>query len=100
MMKHSLKKALCLLLLPIMLLSACGQEELPEEELFPPNSTEQELSDRTILPELFSLPYAPELTLDPITCADGMQQILSSLVCEGLFRLGPDFEPIPWLCES
>ena len=100
MMKHSLKKALCLLLLPIVLLSACGQEELPEEELFPPNSTEQELSDRTILPELFSLPYAPELTLDPITCADGMQQILSSLVCEGLFRLGPDFEPIPWLCES
>lgn len=99
-MKQSLKKMLCLLLLPAMLLSSCGQEELPEEVLFPPDAAEQELPDRAILPELFSLPYAPELTLDPITCADGMQQVLSSLVCEGLFRLGPNFEPIPWLCET
>jgi len=99
-MKHALKKVLCLLLLPVILLSGCGQEDLPEEELFPPDAAEQELPDRAILPELFSLPYAPELTLDPITCADGMQQVLSSLVCEGLFRLGPDFEPIPWLCED
>lgn len=99
-MKRSLKKALCLLLLPVILLSACGQEELPEEALFPPDTDVQELPDRTILPELFSLPYAPDLTLDPITCADGMQQVLTSLVCEGLFRLGPDFEPVPWLCET
>lgn len=99
-MKQSLKKALCLLLLPLTLLSGCGQEERPEEELFPLENEVQELPDRTILPELFSLPYAHELTLDPITCADGMQQVLSSLVCEGLFRLGPDFEPIPWLCET
>lgn len=99
-MKRSLKKALCLLLLPVSLLIGCSQEELPEEELFPQDTAVQELPDRSILPELFSLPYAPELTLDPITCADGMQQVLSSLVCEGLFRLGPDFEPIPWLCET
>ena len=99
-MKHSLAKALCLFLLPVMIFSGCGQEELPEEELFPLETDVQEFPDRTILPELFSLPYAPELTLDPITCADGMQQLVSSLVCEGLFRLGPDFEPIPWLCEA
>ncbi|RAZ93269.1 peptide ABC transporter substrate-binding protein, partial [Klebsiella oxytoca] len=52
-----------------------------------------------ILPEQFSLPYAPEQTLDPITCADGMQQVISSLLCESLFRLGPDFQPQAWLCE-
>lgn len=99
-MKQLIKKMLCLFLLPVFLLAGCSQEELPEEELFPQDTDIQELPDRTILPELFSLPYAPELSLDPVTCADGMQQVLSSLVCEGLFRLGPDFEPIPWLCKS
>ena len=29
-----------------------------------------------------------------------MQQVVASLLCEGLFRLGPDFEPEPWLCKS
>ena len=47
------------------------------------------------LPEQFSLAYAPGESLDPITCADGMQQVVASLLCEGLFRLGPDFEPEP-----
>ena len=100
-MKQRINKVLCLFLTPILLLAGCGQEELPEDEgVLPPDAIIQELPSRTILPDLFSLPSAPELTLDPVTCADGMQQVVSSLICEGLFRLGPDFEPIPWLCET
>ena len=100
-MKQPFSKLLCLLL-PLLLLSGCWQEAPPQEDPFLPSEdlTEEPLSSKEILPELLSLPYAPELTLDPISCSDGMQQVISSLICEGLFRLGPDLEPIPWLCES
>lgn len=100
-MKQRLLKVICLLLIPVLLLGGCGQEDFSEEDtLLPSDDSQQETSSRAILPEQFSLPYAPELTLDPITCADGMQQVVSSLICESLFRLGPDLEPIPWLCET
>ena len=99
-MNQRLKKALCLVLMPLLLMG-CTQEELPEDEsVLPQDTVVQEIPSRTILPDLFSLPYAPELTLDPVTCSDGMQYVISSLVCEGLFRLGPDFMPVPWLCET
>ena len=102
-MKQRLLKTICLLLLPVLLLTGCWQEEpLPGDgDLLQANQQETEPADsRLILPELFSLPYAPELTLDPITCPDGMQQVVASLICEGLFRLGTDLEPEPCLCQS
>lgn len=97
-MKQRFCMLLCLLfLLP---LTGCWQEELPDEQLFPAEDlTEEAPSSNAILPELLALPYAPKLTLDPVTCSDGMQQVVASLICEGLFRLGPDLEPIPCLCE-
>lgn len=101
-MKRHFFRALCLALAPMLLLSACWQEP-PEESssIVPQNEEETEdTSEDLLLPEAFSLPYAPEQTLDPITCTDGMQQVVASLLCEGLFRLGPDFEPEPWLCAS
>ena len=88
-------------LLAFLLLTGCSQEDLQEDEtVLPSDSVVQEIPNRTILPDRFSLPYAPGLTLDPVSCADGMQQVVSSLICEGLFRLAPNFEPIPWLCKS
>ena len=102
-MKQRLLKTICLLLLPVLLLTGCWQEEpLPGDgDLLQADQQETEPADsRLILPELFSLPYAPELTLDPITCPDGMQQVVASLICEGLFRLGTDLEPEPCLCQS
>lgn len=101
-MKQRLPKFICLLLLPVLLLTGCWSEELPEEEDFLPSGDliSETPSSNVILPEHLSLPYAPELTLDPLFCPDGMQQVVSSLLCEGLFRVGPDLEPTPWLCES
>lgn len=101
-MKKRLLKCLCALLLLPALLTGCWQEEpLPEIDTPLQSGEEQENTEsRVILPERFALPYAPDRSLDPITCPDGMQQVVASLVCEGLFRLGPDFEPEPWLCES
>lgn len=102
MMKRRIAQALCLLLLPVFLLSACWQEAPKESSSIQPpeEETEETGTEDLLLPETFSLPYAPEQTLDPITCADGMQQVVASLLCEGLFRLGLDFEPEPWLCQS
>jgi peptide/nickel transport system substrate-binding protein len=94
-------QALCAFLVPVLLLSGCWQEAPPEELALQPEEEEEEVQPTgTVLPEVFSLPYAPGLTLDPVTCPDGMQQVVSSLLCEGLFRLGPDLAPVPWLCES
>jgi len=103
-MKHRISKTLAIFLLPALLLSGClqGGESSPPEasQLIESEETVQNVGVRPILPELFSLPYAPDLTLDPVTCTDGMQQVVSSLLCEGLFRLGPDLEAIPCLCSN
>ena len=97
-MTRRLFQALCAFLVPALLLSGCWQEAPPEELSLQPEEEEEEVQPTgTVLPEVFSLPYAPGLTLDPVTCPDGMQQVVSSLLCEGLFRLGPDLEPAPWL---
>lgn len=85
------------------LLTGCWQAEPLEEEspeLLQPSEEPAEDSAHSLLPEHLSLPYAPDRSMDPVTCPDGMQQVVSSLLCEGLFRLGPDFEPQPWLCAS
>lgn len=104
MKKYRLLKAITVFLLPVLLLNGClqGGEAMPPEtgELIQSDEAAQPSGARPILPELFSLPYAPDLTLDPVTCADGMQQVIASLLCEGLFRLGPDLEPVPCLCSG
>lgn len=84
------------------LLSGCWQEEPPEEpeELLPSFQEEPEEERKTVLPARFALPYMPGRSLDPIDCADGMQQTVSSLLYEGLFRLDGRFEPQPCLCIS
>ena len=105
-MKHPprLLRLLAAAALPCLLLTGCWQEAPPESEDLTPIPSDSGLLEtaepQPILPEIFSLPYAPGQTLDPITCADGMQQTVSSLICEGLFRLNEALEPELWLCQS
>ena len=47
----------------------------------------------------FALPYLQGVTLDPITCPDGMQQVLGALLYEGLFVLDESFAPQNVLCS-
>lgn len=100
-MKTCLIKSVPVLLL-VLFLTGCWQESPPEPNDFSALLQEEQATQgpASLLPEVFSLPYVPGYTLDPITCPDGMQQVVSSLLCEGLFRQGPDFEPEPWLCDS
>ena len=92
---------LCLLGAVTLLLSGCWTEAPVESA----NGLlgDQEPADQqeeVILPAAFTLPYDPGQTLDPVTCADGMQQVAGSLIYEGLFRLDRQLEPQPWLCQS
>ncbi|WP_298024358.1 ABC transporter substrate-binding protein [uncultured Dysosmobacter sp.] len=102
-MKKRLLKCLCTALLLPALLTGCWQEEpSAHDDILPqPGGPEQEAAEtRMILPEIFALPYAPDQPLDPITCPDGMQQVVASLLYEGLFRLDLHLEPEAWLCSG
>ena len=97
-----LRKTLPLLLaLLLLLLTGCWQEEPPEEpgDVLPPFEEAPE-EKPALLPERFALPYSPGGSLDPVTCADGMQQVAASLLYEGLFRLDGSLEPQLCLCAS
>ena len=91
---------LCLLGAVTLLLSGCWTEAPVESA----NGLlgDQEPADQqeeVILPAAFTLPYDPDQTLDPVTCADGMQQVAGSLIYEGLFRLDRQLEPHPSVME-
>lgn len=99
-----LSKIMAIALAMACLLTGCLPEELPEEpeDMMLPSFGEEETPEEKgpVLPERFALPYMPGRSLDPVDCADGMQQTAASLLCEGLFRLDGSFEPQPCLCVS
>lgn len=64
------------------------QIELPDEE------------KENSYPEVFTLAYHKDHTLDPITCGEGIQQDVASLLYEPLFALNEQFESEPLLCEG
>lgn len=96
--------ALCSALVLTLSLSGCWQEDLdgPDagqlliDALDDPETQEEPVT----LPSSFSLPYMPDQTLDPITCLDGMQQVVGGLLYEGLFQLSPTLEPQEMLCSG
>ncbi len=103
----SAKKYLIILFCLCVLFILCGCQEEAEPELEEPESPmpvqeirEAEEEKEPDLPEWFALPYEPNSTLDPITCPDGMQRVVASLMYEGLFKLNYNLEPQNWLCES
>ena len=71
------------------------QQGLPEEET---PSVQEDAGPE--YPAAFSLPYHRGHTLDPITCGEGMQEDVASLLFEPLFQLDEHFQPVPVLCES
>lgn len=97
----SMKRLLVLLL--CIALTGCGVENLGEttdpgwEEY---QQGEQVEEEKPVYPSEFSLAYHKDHTLDPITCGEGIQQDVASLIYEPLFRLDEQFEPVGVLCES
>ena len=101
-----LVSVLCAAALLLLSLTGCAQtaeKETGTEEISTPVGTDlfaPREEEPLPLPERFALPYEAEHTLDPITCPDGMQQVVGSLLYEGLFRLNGSLEPELCLCES
>ena len=101
-------RRLLAMLLPLLLLAGCAASHEVEEnetdwslyqqeQLSAPENTEPE---PPAYPDAFSMPYHKDYTLDPVTCGEGIQQDVASLIYEPLFRLNASFEPEPVLCES
>lgn len=103
-MKKRLLSLLCAGLL-LLSLTGCWEEDPANmnDSLVPEETAEapvQEEEPEVLLPLSFSLPYDAGQTLDPVTCSDGMQQVVGALLYEGLFQLDTQLEPQPWLCSS
>ena len=71
-----------------------GYQQIPEEDSDFPEETGPEY------PAAFSLAYHKDQSLEPITCGEGVQAVVASLLYEPLFRLDGQFQAVPLLCES
>ena len=97
-MKRIVMLLLCLLLI------GCAAED-PGENIDPGweeyQQGETTVEEETIAsPDVFSLAYHKDHTLDPVTCGEGIQQDVASLLYEPLFCLDESFESSPVLCEG
>ena len=63
-------------------------------------NVENKDKDKDVKLTSFALPYLKGETADPITCPDGAQLTLGTLLYEGLFALDGQFEAQPALAES
>lgn len=93
---------LMLTLLPALLLTACEKKANSDSSAASgtPENAAKSSEETASLPESFSLPYYSGQTLDPITCADGDQQTVSSLLYEGMYTLDRSLNPQPCLCTG
>ncbi len=98
------KRTLPLLLAVLFCLSAsgCWQDSADPGDLsdLTVSSAEEPETPAVSLPEEFALPYLPDQSLDPISCPDGIQQTVCSLLYEGLFELDTRLQPQNRLCAS
>jgi len=94
--------ALCLLLCPGCATDSAdpspGWEEYQQSQQSQPEPAPS--APELELPEVFSLAYHKDHTLDPITCGEGIQESVAALLYEPLIRLDSSFAPTPLLCES
>lgn len=102
-MKRRLPALLCALAL-LLSLCACWADEpaIEEDDFWQPGLTQADEADEPAAVPITSLalPILQGASLDPITCPDGMQQVLVSLLYEALFALDDSFTPQPVLCSD
>lgn len=100
-----MKRCLSLLLASLLvLLTGCGDwSDEPHDDLYQTLAEYYGADETEQAPTglaSFALPYLAGETADPITCADGAQYTLGSLLYEGLFALDPAFQPHAQLAQS
>ena len=99
-MKRRLAALLCALALSLSLAGCWSSDVRDEGNAFWEEPPEQEADNSPLTPiTSFALPYLQGVTLDPLTCPDGIQQVLGALLYEGLFALDESFAPQNVLCS-
>ena len=92
---------LALILALCLPLAGCWEDESVEpEEFWEVEEPEAPVSEDVPEEQIFTLAYLSRQTLDPIACSDGTQQVIGSLLYEGLFRLDEQFTAQHALCSS
>lgn len=104
-----MKRFVTLLLAVLVALSGCSALDEPdvvEEDWENYQQPPQELQPSAPEPKepeypaAFTLAYHRSHTLDPVTCGDGVQETVASLLYEPLFTLNEQFQPEPVLCDN
>ena len=105
--KHKLSSIFLPILVLTLLSHGCRQEDTPVETLPATSMPSYEVSAAPIVtahipsePGQFTVRYVPESTLNPITCLNRDNIVLSSLLYESLFVLDSSLNIKPILCES
>ena len=99
MRKNRLFALLCLVC-TLSMLTGCWSDPPMDSMELPGQGTQEEPEEEIALPTSFALPYASDQTLDPVTCPDGIQQTVGSLLYEGLFSVDASFQAQPLLCSG
>lgn len=103
-----MRRPLAALLAALCLLAGCAAWEEPLEPDQAWDGYQQPAEEEPELPQepepeypaAFTLAYQKDQSLDPITCGEGVQQSVASLLYEPLFQLNGQFQAEPLLCES
>lgn len=104
-----MRRLVGLVLAAMLVLSGCASLAEPDEieedwENFQQPVPQEEPEDagpaEPVCPAEFSLPYHRNQTLDPVTCGEGIQETVASLVYEPLFALDEQFRAEPVLCAG
>ena len=64
-----------------------------------PSGDQADSADAVTPITAFALPYLQGVSFDPVTCPDGMQQTVGTLLYEAMFVLDESFAPQPVLCS-
>ena len=97
-------KKLCAFFLALAMsasLCACWEEDEKTDDFWNEDvPLEEDVPQQITHISTFALPYLSNQTLDPITCADGIQQTVGILLYDGLFELDDTFTPQSALCRD
>ena len=102
-----MKRLLILLLSLCMVLSAfsgCAAENNPyvptgDALIYDDEDLNKLDADENAEPQKFSLAYYPDRSLNPIYSTDYTNRTILSLVYQGLFSVGNDYQAVPILCD-
>ena len=102
-MRSAIALFLCAVLLLGCLSGCSGSEKEPYiptgDALYDPDDSRIQETEPVPEQEL-TLVYYPERSMNPLTCTDYTNQVILSLIYQGLFAVSSNYQAVPMLCGS